>query len=252
MKLQTEVVYKATLKCFYDTVNKKKLKGITKFLKKAFFPKYNYKKAKLETTAEPKQPKRAEPPGPRGKRRGSLVDQQLSDIVNGVLVPPQKIHPFTKAAFAALAQAGLAPRTAQVVVYDRETKLATACDLVAVRTSSNEPVIVELKCSQDKKYFASCGPMRGAMARSSDSLASQHALQVQLTRHLFEKTYGVRAHAVVLRICDVGTAALKEVPRDEDATRAAYSQLCATVSKKQKARPKFRKKKKSQFKALKK
>jgi hypothetical protein len=61
--------------------------------------------------------------------------------------------------------------------------------------------------------------MRGPLVGRGDSLAEQHAVQALVTSLLFERTYGQRARAYVLRVNESG-ATLTRLARASDAEQA--------------------------------
>lgn len=204
------------MRCFWDTVQKKKLKGITDLLRDTFYPAYSYRAAR--GTPTPAQPR---VPGPQGLARGILVDRQVAALTDGR--PVRRPHPFTRAIFAALKTLHLKPHRAQVVVFDG--RLATAVDLLCL-DASRKPVLVELKCSVDRKYDHTCGYMLGAMSRRTDSLRNQHMLQSQITHILWEKTYGPGAKSLLMQVNVGGISVTETTPASPSCARDAYGGLC--------------------------
>lgn len=221
LTIQTRVVFNPRLKCFYDTQERKRLKGAAKLLAKRFWPAYSFRRApRGAAPAEGAPP----PPPPtergractarQGRARGTLVDREVARAINGQRL--RSPHPFTTYALEALRRARIRAVAAQVVVFD--AGIATAVDILGA-DEAGTLCCVELKCSSDSRYGGACGPMRGVLAGRVDSLREQHAVQVQVTRLLFERTYGCRANAYVLRVNERG-ATLSSQPRAEDAARA--------------------------------
>jgi len=134
--------------------------------------------------------------GPRGRRRGTLVDTQAALIFNtpGVKLKT-KCHAFTAKFLSALKAEGLQRVRAQVAVADVERRVATAVDFVCYRPVDDAVVLVELKCG-----FESSDPVWLAKHERS------HALQLAVTKHLFRLTYpGIeRVRALVFRVHSAG------------------------------------------------
>jgi hypothetical protein len=211
LHLQTRIVFQPRLRCFYDTLERKRLKGAAKLLAKTFWPAYSFRRA--PRTPVPSDGVRGVS-ARAGRARGTRVDHEVGLIVDGHALRSR--HPFTAFALQALERAGIRPVASQVVVF--QGRVATAVDVLGI-ASDGAYACIELKCSSDARYESPCGPMRGALAQRGDSLSEQHAVQCQVTRLLFEHTYGVRAHAVLLRVNDRG-ATVSTLPRASDAGRA--------------------------------
>ena len=208
--VQTRVLFNERTRCFYDTSERKRLKGITKLLAGAFWPEYSFIRA-------PRGPPRSGGGGVtarQGRLRGSWVDREVSRVVSGERVAHP--HPFTAYALEALRRSHIRAVGTQVVVYDRS--VATAVDILGVDPNGTY-CCVELKCSSDSRYKSACGPMRGVLSARTDALCEQHAVQCEVTRLLFERTYGVNAHAYLLRVND-GGARLTRLPRRQDTLQA--------------------------------
>lgn len=231
MHAQTRVIFHPGMRCFYDTEDKKKLKGITDKLRSTFYPSYRFANApKGDSSGHPGVRAGA------GRSRGRLVDRQVAAAVMGAKV--RNPHPFTKLAITALKKSGLVPVASQVVVYDLEAGIATAVDVV-VRDVDGSLATLELKCTSDSRFKSACGKMLGALAAWDDSIENQQIMQVQMTRVLYEKTYKTRARAYILRV-NAGGAYLTKVPRAAD-TPAAYAQLISSTEQPRKTRrPKSR------------
>jgi len=208
LRLQTRVVFHPGMRSFYDTVECRRLKGAAKLLAKTFWPSYSFARA-------PKSPGSERGVSARqGRARGARVDREVSLAARGAtLVSP---HPFTRYALEALRLSEISLVSAQVVVWSGT--VATAVDVLGA-DAAGVLCCIELKCSSDARYDGACGRMRGVLCDRGDSLREQHALQCQVTRLLFERTYARRAHAYVLRVNDRG-ATLSRLPRDDGASRA--------------------------------
>lgn len=215
--LQQVVEFRPSTQCFFNNETRKRVKGITSLLKDVFYSNYNFFRAtqgvKSEVTASKIK-------GPQGILRGKIVDEQVAETIAGK--PPKKPHVFTNFVFAALRKANFTPRLSQVVVYDQNCNLATAIDILCT-DGENKPVLIELKCSSDSRYNQYSGPMKGAMAHVNNSLANQHILQAQVTRILWQKTYGVPTRSFILQI-NAGGANFIAVPEDER-INLAYQEL---------------------------
>jgi hypothetical protein len=210
--VQTRVVFQQEMRCFYDTVDKKRMRGVVNLLKSAFWPKYSYRK----TPKGPAEVKKHGVSARAGIARGKRVDKEVGLFISGTKVKTP--HPFTCFALSALKKLNILPIASQVVVYDTSARLATAVDILG-RAHDGTLCVIELKCSSDAKYSSPCGFMKGVFAERDDSLLQQHAVQCLVTHALFEKTYAARARAFVLRINAEG-ASMTRLPRDPNATKA--------------------------------
>jgi hypothetical protein len=179
---QTRVIFNPRLKCFYDTLERKRLKGAAKLLAKTFWPTYSFRRA-------PPTPRHSGAPAThgvsarQGRARGSRVDREVAAVARGERL--RSPHPFTLYALEALRRCALSVVGAQVVVY--EGAVATAVDILAT-DASGMYTCIELKCSSDSRYTSACGPMRGVLSGRTDALSEQHAVQcqVQLTSEATE------------------------------------------------------------------
>jgi hypothetical protein len=224
---QTRVVFRPDLRCFYDTLQRRRLVGLASLLKRTYWPDYVFRRAYPPAVSTLLQVPAAASPSPRvsaraGRARGSLVDAQVAAACAAGGVASRRAHPLTLNALAALRGSGLTPCGSQVVVYDG--RLATAVDVLARRDADGSLACVELKCSSNWRYDWSCGRMRGPLVARDDSLAQQHAVQADATRMLFERTYGQRARAYVLRVTE-GGATLTRVERGDDVQQAVLNVL---------------------------
>jgi hypothetical protein len=180
------VQFSAAKKCFVDPSSGKRYRGITAVTQRlAPSGKGRGGGAPREFVA-----------GPRGRKRGTMVDEQAARVFNapgGKL--KQKMHPFTAKFLSALKAEGLQRVRAQVAVADVDRRIATAVDFVVYRPSDDAVVLIELKCGFE----------------SSDSawLAKQeraHAVQLAVTKRLFALTYPAvkNVRALVFRVHTAG------------------------------------------------
>ncbi len=209
---QTRVVFQQNMKCFYDTVEKIRLRGLVRLLKENFWPKYSFKKA---VATEPRPASRG-CSARGGRARGVRVDREVQRVIDGHKL--RAAHPFTRFVFSALEQLRVTAVASQVVVYDLERRLATAVDILG-RMPNGTLCVIELKCSSDHKYESACGRMKTPFAKVPNSLKEQHTVQCMVTRALFERTYKVKADAFILRVHNTG-ATLTRVPRAPGANAA--------------------------------
>jgi hypothetical protein len=207
---QTRVIFRPRLKSFYDTQERKRLKGAAKLLARTFWPGYSFRRA----PRGPATPEHRGVSARAGRARGTRVDREVACVARGCRV--RSAHPFTQYALSALERVGIRLVASQVVVW--AGGVATAVDALGV-DAGGAYVCVELKCSSDARYTGACGRMRGVLSSRPDSLEQQHVVQAAVTRLLFERTYGVAAKSVVLRIND-GGATVTRIPRAGDAELA--------------------------------
>jgi hypothetical protein len=152
-------------------VPRRRLYGITKILKRTFWPRFTpraaFLAAGLRSTIAPP------PTLLRTQTRGSAVDAEVCAFVNRGVQPQM---PCTLRVLRALQLARLQPRRAQVPVNDERHGLRTNVDIVCTRGESDgaHAVVVELKVGWDVagSYDAACGRMHGWAAQWPDSHAT--------------------------------------------------------------------------------
>jgi len=199
----SHVVYNERLRCFWDTEARRRMRGAARRLKEEFWPEYSFRRAPESGGGGGGGAGSAR----SGRARGVRVDREVARLVAGGGV--REPHRLTGFAMEALRRFGIQTMASQVVVH--AGGCATAVDVVG-RSAGGGWACVELKCSSDRKYTSACGRMRGALACRHDSLEQQHAVQCGVTRLMFERTYGLRADAFVLRVNTLGVT-LRRVPR---------------------------------------
>jgi hypothetical protein len=234
MLIQTRVVFSPVLKCFVDASSAVKYRGITHLLKKVFWPDYNFKKAQAPGPVGVGNSKYVK--GPTSCKRGTLVDMQISQIISGQPVTG-KLHALTAVAFKALKAGNLTPVASQVVVYDQTLRLATAVDILC-QNKEGTSVVVELKCSSDFKYSAYNACMKHEFKHISNSISNQHIAQTLVTRELFERTYGTRALAYILKVNQRGAFWIR-VPEAPERMEGVLSRMSTRVRAKTPARPRL-------------
>lgn len=184
--------------------------GITKLLKQNYWSNFDFEKMRTALTAAgitsaPGNSKFKK--GPRTKKRGVLVDQQLCQIIKNSIAsqpaPVGKLHPYTKMAISAFKAVGMVPCDAQVVVHNAAKTLATAVDMTAYDKHGN-PCLIELKCSSNYFYSSAISAMKNELHEWPNSIENQHTLQTLVTNAMFEQTYGLCPISYILRICDKG------------------------------------------------
>jgi hypothetical protein len=203
--------YNPKTKCFVNATTGKRYRGITDVTKR------------LAPSGKGRGGAREIVAGPKGRRRGTLVDQQAACVFNapgGKLKP--KMHAFTAKFLSALKSEGLQRVRAQVAVADVERKIGTAVDFVCYRPADDSVILIELKCGFE----------------SSDSvwLAKQercHALQLAVTKYLFRLTYPdiKRVRALVFRVHSAGVR-VHGVPTEcKNMVHAALEQIQIRTAK---------------------
>jgi hypothetical protein len=179
-----------------------KASGITKLLQRVYYPDYKYRGGARGERGK----------GPKGMRRGTLVDVQVRDAVDALAagVPfkkTKKTHPLTVKFMSALDVLGLDPVATQTKVGDRGERLATAVDLVARDRKTDRVVLIELKCGFNNYMDTSTGRMKHELKAYPNSPRFQHQLQLAVTTELFVRTFGIRPKtAYVLTANDHGVA----------------------------------------------
>ena len=134
-----------------------------------------------------------------GRNRGIDIDKELTRVANsrvGKMLNPKNLHRLTRLALVALERDGLRLVCGQHAVCDDARRVATACDLVCIRTCDDdddcyELVLVEVKTGYDDKRmnhrFRRGGTvhMRGALSCVPDSWCHRHMCQLACTWHMF-------------------------------------------------------------------
>lgn len=178
------VKYNSKTKCFVNATTGKRYRGITDVTKR------------LAPSGKGCGGTREIVAGPKGRRRGTLVDQQAACVFNAPGAKLKtKMHPYTAKLLSALKAEGLQRVRAQVAVADADRRVATAVDFVCYRPADDAVVLIELKCG-----FESSDPAWLAKQERC------HALQLAVTKYLFRLTYPdiKRVRALVFRVHSAG------------------------------------------------
>lgn len=179
------VKYNARTKCFVHPETGSRYRGITDITKR-IAPSGSGRGGMREIVA-----------GPKGRKRGTLVDTQAARVFNGNggSGKDSQLHPYTLKFLSALKKEGLRRVRAQVAVADIERRVATAVDFVTYKPDADAVVLIELKCG-----FESTDPVWLAKQERC------HALQLAVTKRLFSLTYpGIsRIRALVFRVHSAG------------------------------------------------
>lgn len=164
-----------------------KASGITKVLQRVYYPNYRYTGGAKGERGK----------GPKGMRRGTMVDVQVRQVVKALVkgepfVKTKTTHPLTVKFMSALEVLGLDPVATQTNVGDRGMRLATSVDLVARDQKTNSIVLVELKCGFNNYMDTATARMRHEMNMYPNSPRFQHQLQLAVTTELFVRTFGIK------------------------------------------------------------
>ncbi len=150
-------------------------KGVHKTIKCLFAPCYDFKKLtnKPQNTGGLKLK--------LAKRRGKLIDKQLSSIkpckpIQEVLILKNKFI-----------ELGLEIIHSQYVVANEETRLATPIDLIVKHKETDQIYLVEIKYGC---HYRSCfvGDLKFQTKSINDCLLHQHQLQILIGRWLYNKS----------------------------------------------------------------
>lgn len=168
--------------------------GITKILKRYFYPKYSWKKATngplitnftKEDTKQQQRPKR----GKKRRRRhgainGKIVDRQVicANVLRGDL-------PETKQFKAYLRDHNLVVITNQFPVCNEELNLCTCVDVLAFHPVSKKYFLLELKTGYRENRFRHTGFMKPPYQTLTDCPLHQHYLQLLLSSLLFKHNF---------------------------------------------------------------
>ena len=194
--------------------------GVTKLLQKAYYPHYRYRGGAKGERGK----------GPKGMRRGTLVDVDVRKYVraleSGEAWRPS--HPLTTKFVQALKVLRLHPVAAQTLVGDPAEGLGTGVDLVAMDEASGELVLVELKCGFNSYADKGTGHMLHELSAYPNSPRYQHQAQLAVTAELFRRTFGVAPRtAYVLCANDHGVSYHELEPEFKRAAAALVARLAA-------------------------
>jgi hypothetical protein len=100
-----------------------------------------------------------------------------------------RLHPYTSAVIAFLAQHEYVPVKGQIEVGDVRWGLGTAVDMLWQQRSNGRLLLVELKKWERTTYTYSQGKLLPPLVNVSNCAHSHHQLQLAITRCLFMRTY---------------------------------------------------------------
>lgn len=171
----------------------KALAGVTALLGDAYYPFYRRAVSKKPEDASLV----AQTTKDNGWKRGSLVDSQLASIVNGKRV--RTMHKMTERVLQAFRFKSWTPIAAQVPVYDLESRIGTAVDVLCT-SQQGHLLVVEVKIGYaNGAHDAGKGALLPPFGAFTDCPKNQHFLQLAATLELFQKTYNRRAYGILLR-----------------------------------------------------
>jgi hypothetical protein len=177
---------------YVDTETKTRLRGITKRLKKRFYPRVKKVKTK-------KNGGRIDGNLPKGLKGGRIVHHQIESFVknckNGTLDAFYKItvmDPRTVKIINTLSKMKYTILYAEYKVGDKNLKLGTGVDLVC-QNADGEIVLLEIKTGGERYYTPKDAQrMKKPFNMLDTSPWSQHQLQLLATKKLFEITTGIK------------------------------------------------------------
>ena len=233
---RNNIIFSPNEQCFRvnisDKGDGKRYTGLTKALRKAFWPNYSYEEArkgavKNRTYEQRKRDRRkknsmiswrerkielSKGKRPHGIELGSVVHKQLEDFANMNEIEfankYQEINAYTAKVIEALRQWRLRPVLggAELQIYDENLRIATAIDMVCVDVTNGMPVLVEIKTGSEGHFNLPTNIMMSCPLDNFDSMpVNQARLQVLLARIIIRKRYrlgGIKAY--VIHVCREG------------------------------------------------
>lgn len=179
-----------------------RLSGITKKLKKHFYPNYVYSRNRYSTGTGVRN-------ASEGRNRGTIVHRQIRDFFNmsdtkffdryrsptAKKKDPLKeeIHEYTQKLVLAMDKWGLEPIVSELPVMDLKRKVATAVDGLCIDKKTGSLVMLEWKCGFDHYLNQGNAQMLGpkTLTKYSNCPLNQAKLQLAFTKDMFEKTYDI-------------------------------------------------------------
>jgi hypothetical protein len=158
--------------------------GITKVIKRAFAPHFKFKNLQHVPRNKGGLKKRA------ARRRGKQIDAELEQYVL-TQTTPKRTCKETHLVLAKLDEMGLKLTNAQLYVANEGLNMCAFIDLVALRTETNTPVVIEIKRGC---HYKLCSTLNGSLKfhepHVTDCLQNQHQMQALLGKMLYEKNHG--------------------------------------------------------------
>lgn len=193
--------------------------------------------------------KRSSIPRPRGtwkgkgagRRRGRLVDEQLSTIANGRKPRNGRLYRLVRLALEALKNGGIRLVCGQLPVVSDSAVLASAIDLVGL-TAEGELALIELKTGFDEGRSAPAllngkpQMMQAPLAHAGDCVYHRHLAQLAATVAMFDndeataevlRSHGVRCVRPMLMYVTDADTEIQELPEWWRARGARIVARCA-------------------------
>ena len=186
-----DIRFDSDFRAFRDTANRI-VPGLTKKLKLAFWPNYEY------TDAHKRYAKRRNT-GNRhpsdGMKRGKNVHKQLELLTNegasALRVRKKVPHTYTRKAVMAMKLWKWRPRRAEVSVFDGDLQIATKADMLATGRHG-QTILIEFKTGYDNYWERGSSGMHGPLhGHLSNSPKHQALMQTLFTREIMQRSYGV-------------------------------------------------------------
>jgi hypothetical protein len=215
--------------------------GLTRRLKRAFFPRYKYNSAHRRTA-----PKRARTGGGGrnyglwlGRKVHKQIERLTRDGPTGLRKRNDAMQMHTKRAICAMRRWGWRALKAEVPAFCDKMGVATRADLL-VRTADGGVAVVEWKTGYEGYWETGVNPMSGPLARRfSDSPLNQSLMQLLFTVMMLQRTYGFPiTEAYVANVKDGGVWRYP-IPHEMWAAREALEGhfVGATARRRRAARP---------------
>lgn len=187
-----------------------RFKGLTKCLKRRAYPDYKFMgKNKTAKTGLRRASKWA------GMSRGSAVDQQVGTIVRYITKHKtdlktlltdtkykKRIKKYTMPMLSYFVKRGWEPICTQLIVADRNARIATAVDLLCWSYKDKAYIMIEIKTGYAGWYKNGNSCLKRIPDTKTNSPYAQHQLQIAGTLYMFKKTYpGIQIkESIVLRV----------------------------------------------------
>lgn len=156
-------------------------RGVTRTIKKLFFPKYSHRKAK-PSAFKMSTMKR----GKKGRKIGQQLENELNAWVLSGVYPNMK---ETCVLIKSLKKKGFTTFQCQVPIGDEEMRLGTCLDLLAMDKEHNGVTLIELKTGYPDRFQKTCHSMNHPFSSFCDSPFNQHRIQALVNEILFRKTF---------------------------------------------------------------
>ena len=215
-EMREVVSYVDNRNAFVDLSTNKVLRGVSRACHKHYYPDFRLSKRVKKNNESQNSIKKAEKCKYAhivGSLRGSIVDNEIQKIARRGKknCNTEKMHPYTRKLLKSLEKIKLDIVDAQVPVFDLDTGIATAIDLICENKETNSLYLIEIKCGfNDNTYTDHNSQMKHELKDISNSPKHQHQVQASVTHKLFVNCYNSKSsyssvETIIARVTDSGT-----------------------------------------------